>query len=302
MSIEHLVILAPGLLGGSVAMAARARGLARRITLWSRRPETRAELKRQPWCDAVAATPEEAVREAGGSGGGGGRSLVVLAAPVEAIIELAGRIAPHVPAGTWVTDVGSVKARVCREAAAALQEAARGAGSGREAVFVGSHPMAGGEKTGWIHGSATLFEKRMCFVTPLPGTPDEAVRGVSQFWRDAGSTVTTLPPEQHDEVVAHISHMPQAVATVLANALAGRPGEWRHLAGNGLRDTTRIAASDATMWVEVFQQNRDLVLRALERFQTQLQDFQAALASHDWNAVRQQLEQGKAWRDGFRPQ
>lgn len=283
VSIEHLVILAPGLLGGSVARAARARGLAGRITIWARRAETREALRGQPWCDAVAESPEAAVRDA---------SLVVLAAPVTSIIELARQVGPQVAAGAVVTDVGSVKTRLCHEARTAMRAGV---------VFVGSHPMAGSEKTGWENGSETLFEKRTCFVTPHPDTPGAAVRRVADFWRDLGSMVATLTPEQHDEVVAHISHLPQAVATVLADTLAGRPGEWRHLAGGGLRDTTRIAASDATMWVEIFQQNRDHVLRALERFSGQLQDFQAALANHDWPAVRRQLEQGKVWRDGFRP-
>jgi cyclohexadieny/prephenate dehydrogenase len=113
--------------------------------------------------------------------------------------------------------------------------------------------------------------------------------------------VTTLTPDQHDEITAHISHMPQALATSLATFLAAKNPQWRNFSGNGLRDTTRIAASDATMWIEIFQQNRDEVLRALSGLQEELHSFQAALANRDWPEIRTRLERGKAWRDGFRP-
>jgi prephenate dehydrogenase len=281
--LDNLVILAPGLLGGSVARAAHARGLARRITVWARRPEARLKLREQPWVNAVADTPEDAVREA---------SLVVLAAPVDKIIELARQIAPHLPAGALVTDVGSVKGELCRACHLALTPHAK---------FVGAHPMAGSEKTGWENATDTLFENRVCFVTPLEGTDETAVSTVAGFWHDLGANVTTVTPDQHDEITAHISHLPQALATTLGTFLAAKNPGWRNLSGNGLRDTTRIAASDATMWIEIFQQNRDEVLRALTKFEDELHGFKTALSNRDWLEVRARLERGKAWRDGFRP-
>lgn len=283
MAIEHLAVLAPGLLGASVARAARARGLASRITVWARRPEVRAALAGQPWLDRVAETPEQAAADA---------DLVVLAAPVDKIIDLDRQIAPRLRPGAIVTDVGSVKGPVC--AAAAGHARANGA------VFIGSHPMAGSEKTGWEHGTPTLFENRVTFVTPNPGTPAEALKTLADFWRGCGSTVVETPPERHDQIVAHISHLPQAAATSLACTLAGKDGQWRHLAGNGLRDTTRIAASDATMWVEIFQHNRGAVLQALAAYEQELAAFRSALERSDWPEIRARLEQGKAWRDGFR--
>ncbi len=281
--LENLVILAPGLLGGSVARAAHARGLAHRITVWARRPDARLKLREQPWVNHVAESAADAVRDA---------TLVVLAAPVDKIIELARHIAPHLPAGAIVTDVGSVKGELCRACHAALAPRAH---------FIGAHPMAGSEKTGWENATPTLFEKRVCFVTPLDGADETAVATVARFWSDLGSEVTTLSPDQHDEITAHVSHLPQVVATSLATFLASKNPQWRNLSGNGLRDTTRIAASDATMWIEIFQQNRDEVLRAMRQFQDELQGFQTALANRDWPEVRTRLERGKAWRDGFRP-
>lgn len=283
MALDHLAILAPGLLGASVARAARARGLAGEITVWARRPEVRAALRVQDWVDHVADSPAAAVARA---------NLVVLAAPVDKIIELDGVIAPHLRDGAVVTDVGSVKGPICAAAAAHAHPPGT--------VFIGSHPMAGGSLTGWEHGSADLFEGRVTFITPGAGAPPDALRLLEEFWRGCGSHIVTLNPARHDEIVAHISHLPQAAATSLACALAAKDGQWRHLAGNGLRDTTRIAASDATMWVEIFQHNREAVLHALTAYEAELGAFRAALERADWPEIRARLERGKHWRDGFR--
>jgi cyclohexadieny/prephenate dehydrogenase len=280
----QLTILAPGLLGGSVARAARTRGVAQRIVLWARRPESRLKLREQPWCDAVADTPEEAVREA---------SLVVVAAPVDRIVPLIEQIAAHLPAGAIVTDVGSVKGEISRLGHAAL---------GDRAHFVGAHPMAGSEKTGWEHSSAGLFEHRTCFVTPLEKKTDAAAtETVVRFWRELGAEVVTTSPDAHDEIVAHISHLPQVIASTLCAFLASKNPTWRNHSGGGLRDTTRIAGSDPELWRAILEQNRDEVLRALRKYQDELQAFHAALSNRDYLDVVARLERGKAYRDQFRP-
>lgn len=282
--IDTLAILAPGLLGASVARAARARGVAKRIVIWARRPEVRVALADQPWCDEVADSAEAAVAEA---------NLVVVAPPVTRIPELIARVAASLPAGSVVTDVGSVKAEICRQAEAAL--------AGKQSTFVGSHPMAGSALTGWANADPELFQGRTCFVTPRDDTAEAAVETVVRFWRDLGSEVFTTTADQHDEIVAHISHLPQIVATNLGTLLGARPANWSHLAGNGLKDTTRIAASDATMWVEILEQNRDEILRALKGFEDDLHHFRSALSNRDWTELRARLERGKSWRDGLRP-
>jgi len=279
----QLTILAPGLLGGSVARAARVHGAAARIVLWARRPEVRLALQEQPWCDAVTESPEEAVRDA---------SLVVIAAPVDKIVALTQQIAPALPAGAIVTDVGSVKGEIARLGGAAL---------GTRAHFVGAHPMAGSEKTGWEHGTARLFEHRTCFVTPLPSTDASAVEAVAGFWRTLGAEVVTMGADQHDEIVAHISHLPQVIASSLCAFLAQKNPAWRNYAGGGLRDTTRIAGSDAQLWRSILEQNRDEVLRALRQFEDELHQFQVALSNRDYVDVVARLERGKAYRDQFRP-
>lgn len=282
--LAQLTILAPGLLGGSVAKAAHARGVAHKVVVWARRPETRLALREQAWCHAVFDTPEAAVREA---------SLVVVASPVDKIVPLTAQIATALPKGALVTDVGSVKGEIARLGASALADSG--------AHFVGAHPMAGSEKTGWEHGTAELFERRTCFVTPLVDTPADAVETVVGFWRELGSEVVTVGPDQHDEIVAHISHLPQVIATSLCSFLAKKNPVWRNFAGGGLRDTTRIAGSDAQIWRSILEQNRDEVLRALQQFEDELHGFKSALANRDYTEVVARIERGKAYRDQFRP-
>lgn len=266
-----------------MARAARARAAADRIVIWARRPETRDALRGQPWVDAVAGTPAEAVREA---------SLVVIAAPVDRIVPLAREIAPALRPGAVVTDVGSVKAPLCGPAAEAIAPRAH---------FVGSHPMAGSEKTGWEHGSAELFADRTCFVTPLPGAMADAVATVSGFWTTLGARVVTAAPAEHDRIVAHISHLPQVAASALCSFLAGTDSRWRDHAGGGLRDTTRIAGSDPALWREILASNRTEVLAALRSYRNELDCFVRALETHDDEEVAARLERGRAYRAGMRP-
>jgi prephenate dehydrogenase len=281
--LKQLTILAPGLLGGSVARAARARGAARKVVIWARRPETRLALAEQPWCSATCETPEEAVKAA---------ELVVIAAPVDRIVPLVRTIAPALREGAIVCDVGSVKGEISRQGHAALHG---------HAHFVGAHPMAGSDRTGWENASADLFEGRTCFVTPVHASNSRAVARVVAFWRDLGAEVVTVDPDRHDEIVANISHLPQVLASSLCAFLSTREQGWRNFAGAGLRDTTRIAASDPKLWRAILEENRDEVLRALRGFQDELQGFQAALANRDYVEVAALLERGRAYREKFRP-
>jgi prephenate dehydrogenase len=280
----RLTILAPGLLGGSVAQAARHFGATEHVTVWARRPEARVQLRQAPWVDVVADTPAAAVT---------GADLVVICAPVDRIVPLVAEIAPALAPPALVTDVGSVKGEICRLAPAALHPA-RG-------HFVGSHPMAGSEKTGWEHARADLFSGRTVFVTPRDDTPIAAAERIAAFWAALEAQVATVAPDAHDEIVAHISHLPQVLASTLCAALARRDHGWRNFAGGGLRDTTRIAGSDAKLWRTILEQNRDEVLRALRACQEELHGMERALANRDWFEVQAILERGRAYRDQFRP-
>lgn len=276
--LDTLCILAPGLLGGSVARAAKNRGLVRHVVVWSRRPETRLQLKEQDWVDEVANTPEEAVKRA---------SLVVLAPPVDKIVDLARQIAPSLPPGALVTDVGSVKGDIARLGHACMRP---------DTYFVPAHPMAGSDKNGWQHSTPSLFENRVCFVTPLECTDAHAVDQVSKFWHELGSKVVSVTPDQHDEIAAHISHLPQVLASTLSAFLAGKDHAWRNYAGGGLRDTTRIAGSDPVVWKAILEANREEILRALKQYQDELQAFVSALSNRDYIEISSRLEHAKAYR------
>ena len=240
-------------------------------------------LSQADWCDEVADTLSAAVDDA---------DIVVVCTPVDRIIELIKTISDDLRPDAVVTDVGSVKGEICRFASAALKNGAQ---------FVGSHPMAGSEKSGMEHASSDLFRGRPCFVTPLERTPTDSIDRVVSFWTRIGAEVVTLPPDRHDEIVAHISHLPHLAASALCSLLAGRDPTWRHYAGDGLGDTTRVASGNPSLWLEILFENRDEVLRALATYQDELQEFHAALSNRDRFRLKALLERGKDYRDQFRP-
>jgi prephenate dehydrogenase len=279
--LQQLTIVAPGLLGGSIAQASRQRGLARRIVIWARRPETRLALKGEAWCDAAPESVEEAVL---------GADLVVLAAPVARIPALASQLGPSLRPGTIVTDVGSTKAVIARLCQAYMPEGV---------YFVPSHPMAGSEKTGWENSCADLFQGRVCFVTPTAATNASAAARVKQFWEDVGMTVAAVNPDAHDEIVAHVSHLPQVLSSTLSCFLSRMNPGWRGFAGNGLKDTLRIAGSDTGMWLDILDHNREEILRALKAFEGEIHQFTSALENKDTPALKAVLERGREYRRGM---
>jgi cyclohexadieny/prephenate dehydrogenase len=276
---EQLTILAPGLLGASLGLAARYYALAGRVHVWARRAESRLACQEADWCDGAFADPLEAV---------GGSDLVVVCTPVDQIVAMTRRIAPGLRKGALVTDVGSTKSRICR-----LCSHAAPTGT----VFVGSHPMAGSEKSGMQHARADLFRGRACLVTPLEETPAGAVEQVAGFWRALGMEVTSMSPEKHDEIVAHISHLPHLLASLLCRQLARQPAQWQAFSGNGLRDSTRIAAGSPEIWRSIFEENREELLRAIDGFEQELAAMRSHLHNGEWARVRQLLEAGKRYRE-----
>ncbi len=278
---ETISILAPGLLGASLAKAVRERSLASTVAVWARRPEVRVKLKGVDWCDAVFDQPEDACE---------GADLIVICTPVGKIPDLVRRIRDRVPVGAIVTDVGSVKSLICRQGHHDL---------GKTRHFVGSHPMAGSEKSGMDHARSDLFARRPCFVTPLDETDPAAAEKVVAFWHELDADVMTVDPEKHDEIVAHISHLPHMLASTLCSFLGQQDSSWIKFAGAGLRDTTRVASGNPEMWREILQQNRNEILRALRAYQDELHAFQTALANEDYYLARHFLDRGKAYRDRF---
>ena len=243
---QKLTIFGPGLLGGSLGMAARQRKLAQHVTVWARRPEAVSEAVQRGAADDGTLKADEAVRDA---------DFVVLATTIGAMEKIAREIAPHLKPGVLVTDVGSVKYPVVISLEHALKAAAK---------FVGSHPMAGSEEAGIGAAAADLFEGAVCIVTPTEETDRDALMKVAQFWEAVGMKVRTLAPSVHDEMVGRVSHLPHVLAAALMNYVCRQGREPMEYCGNGFRDTTRIAAGPAEMWEEICMVNRDELRRAVD--------------------------------------
>lgn len=216
--------------------------------------------------------------------------LVVLCPPVENIIPLYRAILPSLKPGAIVTDAGSTKSRICHEADAT---------GDTRGIFVGSHPMAGSEKTGMKHAQADLFRNHPCFITPTDKSDHGAVEKITQFWQALGAVTTVTSPEEHDKIVAHISHLPHLLATSICTFLSKKDSHWASLSSSGLKDTTRIAAGDSAIWKSIIETNLVEIRRALSHYQTELQRFEGVLMEGDMEEMVQFLDKGKAFRDGL---
>ncbi len=268
---ERLVVVGMGLLGGSLARAARERGLAGRVVGLSRRREVAAEAVALGVTDEAHVDPRLAAL---------GADLGVLCTPVPAMAASLRAIAPHLAANAIVTDVGSVKGPVVDLLPGLLP---------RGASFVGSHPMAGSHHTGLRHSRADLFEGAVCVVTPTASTPQQAVERVVGFWRALGAEVALRDPAAHDAEVAWVSHAPHALAFAFAHALASAPPAAGELAGAGFRDFTRIAASDPELWSEILVANRKSLSGPLAHVASRLAELAASLEAGDADAIHRFL-------------
>lgn len=277
---DTVAVIGVGLIGGSIGLASRQRGLVRRVIGIGRHAE---RLERAAELGAVTewtTQMEHGVAQA---------DLVVVCTPVELIVEQVCRVAEACPAGAIITDVGSTKLQIVSELDRRLRDAAR-----RKVGFVGSHPMAGSERSGVEYSQADLFENRVTVVTPSKNTCTRKRQAIEQFWRSLGSRVLRRSPADHDRAVAAVSHLPHLVASALA---AATPANGRPLVGGGWRDTTRVAAGDVELWRQILWENRDHVLNSLHRFEKVLASFHDALLRDDPARLVELLTAGKQNRD-----
>ncbi len=278
--IARLAIVGVGLLGGSVARAARARGLASHITGVGRDRERLAPALKDGTLDAVTTDLAEGVRDA---------DLIVLAATVLANDGLLAQAWQAAPPGAVVTDVGSTKRGIVA--------AAERLGGPPRVRFVGSHPMAGSERSGYAIARADLFDGATVIVTPTESADPGAVKSVVGFWEATGARVVTMDPDTHDRAVAAISHLPHVVAWALMDAVARFEPAALDVAARGFKDTTRIAASDPLVWKEILLANRDAVVASLRAFRSALDDLERVIAAGDGAAVEATLARIKVARE-----
>jgi cyclohexadieny/prephenate dehydrogenase len=282
---KRIALIGFGLIGGSIARAARAQGLAGEIVATARSANTRARVKELGIVDRVIDSNAEAADDA---------DLVILCIPVGACGPVALEIGPHLKPGAIVSDVGSVKGAVVRDMAPYLPD---------NVHFIPAHPVAGTEHSGPDSGFAELFIDRWCILTPPEGADPDAVEKLRAFWAGLGAKVDTMTPDHHDLVLAITSHLPHLIAYTIvgtADELEGvTQSEVLKFSAGGFRDFTRIAASDPTMWRDVFLTNKDAVLEMLGTFNEDLSKLTRAIRRGDGEALFGHFSRTRAIRRGI---
>jgi cyclohexadieny/prephenate dehydrogenase len=282
---DRLALIGIGLIGGSIALGAHKRGLARHVAVNSRTAATLSRAKELGLGDSWHETAAEAVRDA---------DCVILCIPVGASGETAEAIAGALKPGAIVSDVGSVKSSVVAQMAPHLPKYVH---------FIPAHPVAGTEFSGPDSGFAELFENRWSILTPPPGTDPEAVERLTRFWRGLGANVDVMDPHHHDLVLAITSHVPHLIAYNIVGTAAHleevTESEVMKFSAGGFRDFTRIASSDPTMWRDVFLNNRDAVLEMLGRFNEDLAALQRAIRYGEGDKLFDLFTRTRAIRRGI---
>jgi prephenate dehydrogenase len=282
---QHVVIIGVGLIGGSLGMVLKRKGLATSVVGVGRRMENLKTAVELGAIDRYVADPSDAVRQA---------DLIILATPVDTYERHLKEWGSSVQSGAIVSDVGSVKGPLVEQAERILPDRVR---------FVGAHPIAGGEKTGAAAGSVELFRGARCIVTPTGRTDKRALQTVRDLWEEAGSVVYEMDPFLHDRVLGAVSHLPHVAAFSLINALIDiREQSVPELdllsyAGGGLRDTTRIAASSPEMWRDIFLWNKENLVTMIDVYETRLRDLKRRIADGDGPGIEKALERAKQARE-----
>jgi cytidylate kinase len=272
--METVALLGLGLMGGSAGLAVKQGKAGFKVRAYARREETRSAALRLGMADEVFDDPAEAVR---------GADLILVCVPVCKIPELVAAAKPGLKPGAVVTDVGSTKAWLAKEVRAVLADSG--------AVFVGSHPMCGSEKTGLEAATADLYRGAVCVVCSDTHSRSDAWK-VTHFWSGLGGRVVEMDATRHDQLAATTSHVPHLAATAVVLASVGEVSELRDLVGKGFRDTTRVAAGSPEVWRDIVESNPLQVLGGLKRVRETLDDMISALESHDYAEMEALLQRG----------
>jgi len=276
MSIQRISILGTGLLGGSIGLALKSISSDYHITGYGHKESTIQRAVEVGAIDRGTTDLQEAVADAQG---------VILCTPVGVFGEILLKISPALKPGAIVTDVGSTKRSVVSLAEQHLPIGVH---------FVGSHPMAGSEQRGVEFARTDLFHKNLCIVTPTEKTDPAALAAVEDLWRQIGMRITHLSPEEHDRLLAHISHLPHLVAAAL---VALQPQAALGLSGKGFLDTTRIAGGDGGLWRDILLDNRDNLAESVGQFKAQLDAVLEMLRNNQTEPLRQWLDHAAGRRE-----
>ena len=277
---KKVCIVGLGLIGGSLARAISERGLSTHIT--------GVDVEHQNLKDAL----EEGVIHSWGEMPGAleGADLLILATPVDTTLDLINKISPHLRPGTIVTDVASTKEKIVFRASTVFPD---------NVLFVGGHPMAGSEKSGFRNSMPNLFDAAYYFITPTEYTSRDAIKKIKSLVKAIGAVPVEITPGEHDQVVATLSHLPYLTATALVNILRDRPGfpDFLQLAAGGFKDTTRIASSNPIMWQQILHSNSEKIMPILDNFIDLLQHYKRMLEKGDTDLILGELKKAREVRD-----
>lgn len=283
-TVNRVVILALGLIGGSLAKAIRENGFAAEVVAWGRREPSLQKGLELGIIDRYCLDLKEAVV---------GADIIVVATPTLIAEDMIKQLATIAPAQAVITDVASVKGNLLRVAREAYGEV--------PGNLVLAHPIAGSEKSGVEAANAKLFVNHRVILTPTENTNPKALELVRRMWESTGAEMAEMPVDEHDEVLAATSHLPHILAYSLVDALASTDEQqniFRYAAG-GFRDFTRIASSDPTMWHDIALANDKAILKTIDLFSAQLADLRGAIDAADSEAIMACFERAKKARDNF---
>lgn len=276
---NRAAVIGVGLIGGSIARVLKNRGIAQ-VVVGSGRSRQNIDKALQLGIIDEAATPEEAVKDA---------DFVVICTPPLSVVPTLEKIAPHIKEGALVTDAGSTKKEIVEKCEKI---------SGGRFSFIGSHPIAGTEKSGAQASFETLFDNRHCIVTPTGGADAQALGKLKKFWAAAGAEVVEMDPAAHDRIMSAVSHLPHMAAYALVNAIANENGadEMIRFAAGGFKDFTRIAASSPEMWADIALSNADEITGHIGGMKKQLDLIETAIKNGDRKELLKMFERSKQFR------
>lgn len=268
---NKVVIFGTGLIGGSLGLALKRKHLVSRIIGLSRHKKNARKALKIGAIDCIGSSID-AVRDA---------DLVILASPVDSIINIALKIAKRLKKDCVVIDVGSTKENIVTRAGALIPD------------FVGCHPLAGSEKKGIENARETIFAGSICIITPTVKTKKNTLNKIKLLWRKLGVKIVILTPKKHDQILAFTSHLPHMIAFSLIGSI---PDKFLSISSGGLKDTTRISGSNALLWSEIFLSNRKNLLASVSSFQAKLAALKLALEKKDMKRLTKILSAAKEKR------
>ncbi len=276
---DKVVIIGVGLIGGSIGLAIKKKGLAKEVIGVFRHKATLKKAIKRKAVDRGVMSIKDGVK---------GADLIILATPVSSIVALAREAMKNAKKDSIITDVGSTKKRIVEQ----LEKASKSF----SVNFVGSHPMAGSEHNGVEFSRDSLLEEAPCIVTKTARTDSPSLKKIISFWKGLGGNVKVMTPSEHDRSVALISHLPHIVAFSLAGAI---PEKELACAAEGFKDTTRVASSDPYLWADIFLTNKKEAIKACRLFECSYKDILKALSAEDRQGIVRALKKAKSKRDKF---